>query len=106
MSTSARSSQSSSESASVSTYYVALPFLRSEEGDLVAGKAKQAPTAESARLMAFETVMSGFGEGAIAVALTGDVEAKEFEPALIIAKFGETQVRRDYDTLCGADLDN
>ena len=99
-STSSNPPPSAAEAESVSTYYVALPFLRSEDGELVAGKAKQAPSASSARLMAFETVMSGFGEGAIAVALTGNAEAKEFEPALIIAKFGET-----CETLCGAEVD-
>jgi hypothetical protein len=99
-STASNSLPSAADSESISTYYVALPFLRSEHGELVAGKAKQAPSASSARLMAFETVMSGLGEGAIAVALTGNAVAKEFEPAQIIAKFGET-----YETLCCAEAD-
>jgi len=63
------------------TYYVALPYVRSEEGELVAGEPKEAQTGEAARAMAFELAM-GTAEGAVAFSRTGDPRTGDFEPAI------------------------
>ena len=71
------------------TYYVALPFVRSADGELVPGEPKEAPTAERAKIVAFEMAM-GSAEGAVAFSRTGDPSTGEFEPAIILAQYGQT----------------
>ena len=70
------------------TYYVALPFIRSEDGDLVAGEARDYQFANAAIRGARS--MAAINAGAIAFSRTGDPAVGEFQPAHILARFGET----------------
>lgn len=70
------------------TYYVALPFMLSEEGDLVAGEAKDFQSSSSASRAA--QVMTNTCAGAIVFSRTGDPALGEFEPAVILARYGTT----------------
>jgi hypothetical protein len=69
------------------TYYVAMPFLRNEEGDLAAGEGRQMTSAHAAQREAER--MSMVAAGAVAFARTGDPQSGEFEPGVVIAIFGE-----------------
>ena len=72
------------------TYYVAVPFSRDEEGNLIPGEAKECPDGERARRMA-----QGRGRehaGAIAFQRTGDPEAGDFQDGQVIAVFGAVDV--------------
>jgi hypothetical protein len=69
------------------TYFVALPFEYDGEGELVAGKAREAQTEGAARRMA--SAMAAGKPGAIAFARTGDPSTGEFEDAVILARYGE-----------------
>ena len=70
------------------TYYVALPFVISDEGDLVAGEPVECQSANAARMMAVR--MAATHAGAIAFSRTGDPSSGEFEPAKIFDRFGQT----------------
>jgi hypothetical protein len=70
------------------TYYVALPFVRSEEGDLVAGEPRDYQLANAAVRGARS--MAAISAGAIAFSRTGNPAIGEFQPAHILARFGET----------------
>ncbi|MDR6954098.1 hypothetical protein J2X65_003466 [Ancylobacter sp. 3268] len=70
------------------TYYVVLPFVRNEEGDLVALEAIEAQSATSAASKAL--VLSRQNAGAVAFSRTGDPSQGEFEPAVVIARYGDT----------------
>lgn len=70
------------------TYYVALPFGMSDEGDLIAGAPVECQSANAARMMAVR--LSATNAGAIAFSRTGDPSEGEFEPAKIIDRFGDT----------------
>lgn len=70
------------------TYYVALPFVANEEGDLVAGEARDFQSGYAATRGAQS--MAAVSAGAIAFSRTGDPTAGDFAPAVIIARFGET----------------
>ena len=70
------------------TYYVALPFLANEEGDLVPGEARDYQSGHSAVRGAQS--MAAVNAGAIAFSRTGDPSAGDFSPAVILARFGET----------------
>lgn len=71
------------------TYYVAIPFVRGEDGQLVAGEAIEVQGGAPA-------VISKAGQlsikhaGAIAFVRTGDPAIGEFQPAIILARYGET----------------
>ena len=71
----------------VVTYYVALPFIRTDDGELVAGEAqeRQTPSAavNAARMLATTAL------GAVAFSRTGDPGSGEFEDAVVIQQFGE-----------------
>ena len=69
------------------TYFVALPFVVSDDGDLVAGEAQDRQTA-SAAVRAAEQ-MSRASAGAVAFSRTGDPATGEFEDAVVIREFGE-----------------
>ncbi len=68
------------------TYYVALPFMRTEDGTLVAGEAQEKQTATAAineaRRLAEKTA------GAVAFARAGDPATGEFEDAQVLKTFG------------------
>ena len=71
----------------VVTYFVALPFVRNENGELVAGEAQErqsAGAAESAARRMLET-----SPGAVAFSRTGDPQSGEFEDAVVLREFGE-----------------
>ena len=71
------------------TYYVALAFMRSEEGEIVACEPKEARSSDQAILMAGTmAVMEGLC-GAIAFSRTGDPVLGDFEDAVILKTVGE-----------------
>lgn len=70
------------------TYYVAIPFGRSEDGDLVAGEPKECQSEAAARSAASRLAL--INAGAIAFSRTGDPTTGDFEPAKIVARYGET----------------
>lgn len=70
------------------TYYVALPFLRTEEGTLVPGEAIEAQNEQQAKSRA--RAMSVSVAGAIAFSRKGDADLGDFEPAEILARYGDT----------------
>ena len=70
------------------TYYVALPFVLSEEGELIPGEAKDFQSSGSALRAA--QVMANTNAGAIAFSRTGEPATGEFDPAVILARYGES----------------
>jgi hypothetical protein len=68
------------------TYYVALPFVFSDDG-LAAGKAAECLSANAA-VMRAEAGKPGHA-GAIAFSRTGDPSSGDFSDARLIRKFGE-----------------
>jgi hypothetical protein len=70
------------------TYFVALPFDRNEEGELVAGEAREAQSDMAARRIA--SALAGGKAGAVAFSRTGDPSTGEFDYAVILARYGET----------------
>ena len=72
------------------TYYVVQPFIRSAEGDLVAGEAIEAPASNAAKHRAAPVVTAGGYIGAIAFARTGDPRIGDFDDAIILGRYGET----------------
>ena len=69
------------------TYYVALPFVRTEEGDLAPGEAKECPSALSAEREAYR--LSVQYAGAVAFSRTGDPSTGEFSDAVVFRSYGE-----------------
>jgi hypothetical protein len=69
------------------TYFVALPFQQTEEGELVAGEAKECQSAQSA-IRAAER-LSRLNAGAVAFSRSGDPSLGDFSDATIIKRFGE-----------------
>lgn len=70
------------------TYYVVLPFLRNEDGDLAPGEAMEVPSAASARSRAAAAL--GKYAGAVAFSRTGDPQLGDFDDAVVLGRFGET----------------
>ena len=68
------------------TYYVALPILAGEDGDLYAGEGIEAQSEREARSRA--SALAQGNAGAVAFSRSGDPSTGEFEPAVIIASFG------------------
>lgn len=68
-------------------YYVVLPVVRNEEGELCPGEAieRQGPHGAEARARA----MAAAAGGAVAFSRTGDPNVGEFSDATIIAKIGD-----------------
>ncbi len=69
------------------TYYVALPFVRTEDGELVAGEAQERQTAGAAVREAQRMALTS--PGAVAFSRTGDPAIGEFDEAVILQRFGE-----------------
>jgi hypothetical protein len=80
------------------TYYVALPFTRNEDGDLVPGEARECQTSSAAIRRAQS--MSITHAGAIAFGRCGDPKTGKFEPAEILKRFGDVPAE---DALMGYD---
>ena len=68
------------------TYYVVLPFVRTEAG-LVAEQAVEAPSRVAAVSRA--RLAAATKAGAVAFARTGDPALGDFTDAQVLAKFGE-----------------
>ena len=69
------------------TYYVALPFVRTEDGDLVAGEAQEKQTSTAALNEARR--MADKAAGAVAFSRQGDPGTGEFDEAKVLQTFGE-----------------
>ena len=69
------------------TYYVALPFVQNEEGELVPGEAQDRQSASAAESLARK--MAETSAGAVAFSRTGEPASGEFEDAVVIRSFGE-----------------
>ena len=61
------------------TYYVALPFVRNEQGELVPGEAQDRQSASAAESLARR--MADTAAGAVAFSRTGEPATGEFEDA-------------------------
>jgi hypothetical protein len=70
------------------TYYVVLPFIRNDDGDLIAGEPMEAPNASSAKSRAAAAI--GKYHGAIVFARSGDPQLGDFDDAMILARYGDT----------------
>lgn len=71
------------------TYYVALGFTRSEDGDIIACEPKEARSADQAARMANALAVSEGHCGAIAFSRTGDPATGEFDDAVILKTVGD-----------------
>ena len=71
------------------TYFVALAFMRSEDGDIVACEPKEAQSADQAKRMANALAVSEGHCGALAFSRTGDPAIGEFDDAVILKTVGE-----------------
>ena len=69
------------------TYYVALPFVLTEDGSLVAGEAQERPTANAAVREARRLATTA--AGAVAFSRTSDPSIGLFDDAVVIEQFGE-----------------
>lgn len=69
------------------TYYVALPIILGEEGELLPGEAVEMPSEQAARSRA--AALAAKYAGAIAFSRSGDPSTGEFEPAVILARYGD-----------------
>ena len=70
------------------TYYVVIPFVRTEDGELVAEEPREMQSKAQAEATALALASSK--AGVIAFSRTGDPDVGEFEPAVIIRRYGET----------------
>ena len=68
-------------------YYVAMPFVRNEEGDLVPGEAQDRQSASAAESLARK--MAETSAGAVAFSRTGEPASGKFEDAVVIRSFGD-----------------
>jgi hypothetical protein len=78
------------------TYYVALPFVPSDEG-IAAGEATECLSANAAVMRAEALSRKPGHVGALAFSRTGDPSSGDFGDAKVIRKFGE--VPEDLSTL-------
>ena len=69
------------------TYFVALPFTRNEEGEMVPGEAQERQSAGAAVREARRMTLAA--AGAVAFSRTGDPSVGDFEDAVVIERFGE-----------------
>jgi hypothetical protein len=75
------------------TYYVALAFMRSEDGgDIVACDPKEARSSEQAIRMAGSLANMEGHCGAIAFSRTGDPALGDFEDAVILKTVGDVDI--------------
>ena len=78
------------------TYYVVLPFVRNEEGELCPEEAIECRSTNSA----ISRALCPAKAGAVAFSRTGDPDLGEFTDALVLAEVGE--VPTDLDAVSGA----
>jgi hypothetical protein len=74
------------------TYYVALPFLRADDGSTVPGEASECPNGATAILQPEFLSQAEGNVGAIAFSRTGDPDVGKFEDAVVLKTFGELSV--------------
>jgi hypothetical protein len=79
------------------TYYVALPFLRNEQGDIVAGEAAEFHGPRAAIASAHSKARKH--GGAIAFSRVGDPAVGEFDEATVLSSVGD--VPADLADFCG-----
>jgi hypothetical protein len=77
------------------TYYVALPFVRLENGGLAPGQAVECPHAAAAIHRADAMSRSEMNAGAVAFSRSGSPELGEFDEAVVLKSFGD--VPEDFD---------
>jgi len=70
------------------TYYVALPFLQDESGEMVAGNAEECQSATTALRRAETLSRSPGSVGAVAFSRSGDPMIGEFGDARLLRKYG------------------
>ena len=70
------------------TYYVALAFTRSEDGDIIACEPKEAQSADQAMRMVSSLAAAEGHCGALAFSRTGDPSVGDFDDAKILKVFG------------------
>jgi hypothetical protein len=80
------------------TYYVALPFVRLENGSLAPGQAVECPHSAAAIRRAEALSRSEINAGAVAFSRSGSPELGDFEDAVVLKSFGEVPE----DFACGA----
>lgn len=85
--TGSESSRERREAVAHITYFVAMPFNRNEDGELVAGEAQDRQSAGAAENAARR--MAEAAAGAVAFSRTGDPSTGEFEDAVVLRQFGE-----------------
>ena len=76
------------------TYYVALPFILSEEGP-APGQAMECPSESQALIQASAMSRNSANTGAIAFKRSGDPMLGHFSDAVVIKTFGEVPDRLD-----------
>jgi hypothetical protein len=72
---------------SLVTYYVAIQFVRRPDGSLVAQRPIECADADAA--IACAKTMTRKEAGAVAFSRTGDPDRGEFDPAVVLARFGD-----------------
>jgi hypothetical protein len=70
------------------TYYVALPFVQDDSGEMVAGNAEECQSAATALRRAEMMSRMPGSIGAVAFSRTGDPSIGEFGDARLLRKFG------------------
>lgn len=76
------------------TFYVALPFLRTEDG-VAPGQAQEMPSERAALLRAESMSREPANAGALAFKRSGDPNIGEFGEATILKAFGEVPENLD-----------
>ena len=76
------------------TYYVALPFMRTEEG-VAPGEGKEMPNERAAIRQAEAMSRDPANAGALAFRRSGDPNMGTFEDATILKSFGEVPANLD-----------
>lgn len=71
------------------TYYVALPFSRDEDGAFLAGEAVECQSRPAALARASGLARATGNVGAVAFSRTGDLELGDFDPAEVLRREGE-----------------
>jgi hypothetical protein len=75
------------------TYFVALAFMRTEDGEIVACEPKEARSADQAIRLAKSLAALEPHCGALAFSRTGDPAIGEFDDAVILKTVGEVDGR-------------
>jgi hypothetical protein len=76
------------------TYYVALPFVRTEEG-IAPGQGQECPSELSAIRRADAMARNATNAGALAFKRTGDIDLGSFNDATILKTFGDVPENLD-----------